>query len=326
MSFNEEKKSCSVCHAYLFDEDDTVYCPECGAPHHRDCYDKIGHCALEEFHGTEKQYDIVREKERAEKGTKTDDKSAESTFKSRREQFKDSVECNNCGNTFPAIMNRCPKCGAFKSESQFKNDMPPVMFPQFDSLGGVPKDMDLGKGVTADQARRFVFANTHRYIPKFAAMSTGTKTSWNWLAFLFPSAWYMSRKMYLKGIFSCILLVAFSLLTLPLLSEVAVLDTSAAANYFEYSKILSEHMSSLGALPLLLSFIGSVLNIITRIIIGLFADYHYRNHVIDTIAEIKTSNLDEQEAFMKKGGTSFFGMMLGFFALQYLPSLIAMFI
>lgn len=326
MSFKEEKKSCSVCHAYLFLEDDVVYCPECGAPHHRECYNKLGHCALEEHHGTSEQYDKVMEIKRAEseESEKNDSKSHNANH--RHEQFRDFVECSNCGNSFPSIMNRCPRCGTFKSESQPKGDMPPFMFSQFDFLGGIPKDMDLGEGVTAEEARRFVLANTHRYIPKFAAMATGTKASWNWLAFLFPSAWFMSRKMYLKGIFSCILLVAFSLLALPLLSEVSVLDTSYATNYFEYSKILSEHIYQMDALPMILSLIGSALNIITRIVIGIFADYQYRNHVISSISEIKSSETDINEAFMKKGGTSFFGMMIGFFALQYLPSIIAMFI
>ena len=204
MNFNsEQKKACSVCHAYLFDEDDVVYCPECGAPHHRDCYNTVGHCALEEFHGTENQYDIVREREKANQESHKDEKSAGDNI------FKDE-----------------------RQSAQFDTNMPPIMFPNFDVLGGIPKDMDLGEGVTADEAKHFVLVNTHRYIPKFAAMSAGSKASWNWLAFLFPSAWYMSRKMYLKGVLSCILLVAFSLLTLPVLNEIAVLDTSAATNYF----------------------------------------------------------------------------------------------
>ena len=66
MSTKETKRVCSLCHAYLFEDDDVVCCPVCGAPHHRDCYMNIGHCALEEFHGTENQYDKVREKEREE--------------------------------------------------------------------------------------------------------------------------------------------------------------------------------------------------------------------------------------------------------------------
>ena len=32
MNNNEKQKSCAMCHAYLFEGDDVVYCPECGAP------------------------------------------------------------------------------------------------------------------------------------------------------------------------------------------------------------------------------------------------------------------------------------------------------
>ena len=60
MSLSYEGQSCALCHAYLFPEDDVVCCPECGAPHHRECYNSIGKCALEELHGTENQYDKLR--------------------------------------------------------------------------------------------------------------------------------------------------------------------------------------------------------------------------------------------------------------------------
>ena len=41
MSIRTEEEQCVVCHAYLFSDDDVVYCPECGAPHHRECYNGI---------------------------------------------------------------------------------------------------------------------------------------------------------------------------------------------------------------------------------------------------------------------------------------------
>ena len=51
MSGETKKLTCGVCHAYLFEDDDVVYCPVCGAPHHRDCYKSIGHCAYEAAQG-----------------------------------------------------------------------------------------------------------------------------------------------------------------------------------------------------------------------------------------------------------------------------------
>lgn len=42
---------CAYCQARLFEEDDVVWCPECGAPHHRACWQSLGHCARQERHG-----------------------------------------------------------------------------------------------------------------------------------------------------------------------------------------------------------------------------------------------------------------------------------
>lgn len=51
----EDKIICSACGEEL-DRDDAVYCPICGAPHHRECYIAKGECALFDKHGTEEQY------------------------------------------------------------------------------------------------------------------------------------------------------------------------------------------------------------------------------------------------------------------------------
>ena len=56
MSLSVEGQKCPVCKSYMFDDEDIVFCPVCGAPSHRDCYNLVGHCPLEEFHGTDKQY------------------------------------------------------------------------------------------------------------------------------------------------------------------------------------------------------------------------------------------------------------------------------
>ena len=41
---------CAACGRLFEEGDDIVVCPVCGAPHHRECYEKLGHCALEERH------------------------------------------------------------------------------------------------------------------------------------------------------------------------------------------------------------------------------------------------------------------------------------
>ena len=41
---------CPVCHNPFEEGDDVVFCPECGTPHHRECYSLAGHCANEGLH------------------------------------------------------------------------------------------------------------------------------------------------------------------------------------------------------------------------------------------------------------------------------------
>lgn len=56
MSLSVEGQKCPVCKSYMFDDEDIVFCPVCGLPSHRECYNSVGHCPLEEYHGTDKQY------------------------------------------------------------------------------------------------------------------------------------------------------------------------------------------------------------------------------------------------------------------------------
>ncbi|MCL1866958.1 MAG: hypothetical protein FWF82_06075 [Oscillospiraceae bacterium] len=43
--------NCPVCYDKFAETDDVVVCPECGTPHHRDCFSEVGTCANNAFHG-----------------------------------------------------------------------------------------------------------------------------------------------------------------------------------------------------------------------------------------------------------------------------------
>ncbi len=49
MIFHENEK-CPVCDKLFNESDDIVICPHCGTPHHRDCYNQLGHCANSSRH------------------------------------------------------------------------------------------------------------------------------------------------------------------------------------------------------------------------------------------------------------------------------------
>lgn len=309
MSLNISGEKCSVCKAYLFDEDDVVYCPVCGAPHHRDCYNSLGHCGLEEFHGTDRQYQKPQPEQKSEEQ------------QPQKEKINDGeILCSMCGAVYSRESDACPKCGAPNVSKMGGR------FVTFDFLGGVPSDMDLGNEVTADEAKMFVASNTQRYIPKFAQFKIGKKASWNWAAFLFPCAWFSSRKMYAKGVLIGALQIAFTMFLLPLNQAISFLDFSETRNYAESLQIIMQNLDRIGTATIAAAFIGSLVGLIIRVVCAIFADYSYKNRVISAVSEIKKSIDDQNTAYRKRGGLSFAAALLGIMAVEYLPTIFAMLI
>lgn len=311
MSLNTEGVSCVRCHAYLFPEDDIVYCPVCGAPHHRECYNQLGHCALEEFHGTDRQYDKVKARE-------AEQSAAE--MPNTGENAEGLITCQMCHEKYDFALNACPKCGApniAKAGGSFVN---------FDFLGGVPADYDIGDGITADEAKRFVAANTPRYIPKFAVLNAKNKLSWNWLAFLFPCGWMLSRKMYKNGIVAGLLTVISSLFYLPFMNAINNLGTTPGETQAQIMQSIYEHLPKMGAAVIAALLAGFVLNIAVRILSALFGDYLYKQYAISSIKTIRAESEDMDYDYRKKGGVNIFLFLLGTMAVQYLPALIGIFI
>ena len=299
MALNIEGQKCPVCNAYLFAEDDVVFCPTCGAPHHRDCYKAVGHCGLEHTHGTEEQYDRAKISPKPE------------TSEPIKEEPENVNICPNCKNKLTEDMLVCPYCGRPRNVRVFT----------FDLMGGVKPDTDLGEGVTAKEAREFVLTNTQRYIPKFLQLKT-QKISWNWGAFLFPEGWFLSRKMYKIGSLFTAIAVASQICFIPL---ARALNTAVFSNYNEYFDYFMQNIDTFGKTPLVLAFLGASIMLILRIVAGVFGDNIYKNHAISKIIEARSS--DEPELKMKKwGGINMFAFILGVAALSYLPEILSIFL
>ncbi len=49
---------CPVCNNQFTEDDDVVVCPECGTPHHRECYIQNGKCANADKHGTNEPIEV----------------------------------------------------------------------------------------------------------------------------------------------------------------------------------------------------------------------------------------------------------------------------
>ncbi len=293
---NEREKQCVYCKAKLFDDDEVVYCPVCGAPHHKDCYSECGHCALEHLHGTENEYDPHPEN----KTDKTDGIPRD----------REGHTCRHCGKMSSSDTIFCPYCGTPFFEAQ-SNDTDrgersrPYVF-HVDLLGGVDKDEKID-GINVSDLASFVRVNTRRYIPLFKDMDDNKrKTSWNWSAFLFPCAWNAYRKNYMAaGVLLAVLASAFYLVS----SLVFVLNTyigTLPVNSQLTASVLFEAFATVDATHWILFGAGLIMDIISRIISALFGDYWYKTRITEKYKEITTDPEIEnaEEVLQKKGGVN----------------------
>jgi len=152
---------CPVCNNAFNDGDDAVFCPECGTPHHRECWQKNGRCFNEHLHGSQ---------------------GIENTFK--KEEKPVEIKAEEPFST--EIKEEQKKFGPLTLE--IKEPMLKINPSQTFLIDGKPS-------VLFDVAVR---KNQRYYIPHFMAMSEANAkgNSWNFWAFLVPLAWSVYRKMY----------------------------------------------------------------------------------------------------------------------------------
>lgn len=255
-----KKMSCVACGEPYDDKSDIVVCPECGAPHHRECWKETGHCACEELHSED--YEWQPEKiyigDTSEESRNKADPGSDATGR---------VRCPNCGRMTKKSEKYCEYCGYYMyreddpfSEKDMDQNMEELFpFDKSESINGVP----------AGDVKRFVGNMWIYYIPRFIKMARSkSPVSFNFTAFLTHGLWFISRKMYLPGI----------------LMMTAVTGISIFQAYFSnIAQGLSERQLALASMiSLMLSGIEFVLMIVS----GLFGNRLYMNYCAKKIKKI----------------------------------------
>ncbi len=316
MSEKRKNSQCQICRSYLFADDDVVICPTCGAPHHRDCWQTVGHCGAQDTHGTDNQYDKVQK--------------MKSESEEQQEDGNIEQKCGFCGRT---SKNEgapfCPYCGQpYKNHGSHH---PPFVVNgtsiNFDPLGGVQKGTKI-EGVDAEDIATFVGNNSGRYVNKFKTLNKGNKNSWNWLAFLFPSAFCLSRKMYSNGILFLIVSIAANLCFVPFNNTLASLGDIERMTREQLVSLATENMSAFTPLIWIMCAVGTVLFILPHIICGLRGDWMYRTHALSKIKTIKENKeINDYNTELKTKGSVSLGLMfLAFLVEQYVPIILAGFL
>lgn len=159
--------SCPVCKNEFVDGDDIVVCPECGTPHHRECYNMIGHCVNQGLHqsGYSFQDEINKNKPQKTEANVVAQEKPKSEEKAQQ---------------MPPFV---PVAVENEDNEEFKNDSTEI------------------DGFKVQDIANVVRVKAHHFVPIFNSLSQKkTKASWNGSGFIFGSFYLLYRKMYKQGI------------------------------------------------------------------------------------------------------------------------------
>lgn len=289
-NFNGSK--CPYCGKAFAEGDDIVVCPECGTPHHRECYKENSACANEAKHSENFEWKAVPV-------------SSGARVHEPRPAVSDGemTVCPTCGKDNPAGSRFCLSCGSrlgntdnhAPSAEDFRHERQRIYSEAFgDSLDGI----------SAKEAALVVRSNIEFFLPRFAAFSKGAKFDTNFSAFIFSYFYLFYRKMYSLGI---AVFAATSLLSIPTL----LLDLAAIQEQYVEMGLLSQviwhipHQNTLAIYAIIANFLVWVI----RIALMMFFNRLYFAKVVKTVKSareslaLKSEN-DIRRFFEKKGGTS----------------------
>lgn len=282
VQLNGEK--CPVCGKPFAEKDDIVFCPDCGTPHHRECYQKTGHCINEEKHKQGYTYQAAPPPSSAQENTK-------------EEQPGEKVVCMACGQENPAQDIFCEKCGTplHPGRAPFTAQQGPMaggagvtMFGEF-----LKPDEEFD-GVKAKDWATYIGQAAPYYLSFFKHRKerNGKGVHFVFSALIFGPYYFLYRKMWLVG---GLLLALLTLLEIP---GVPVMMAS-----FQMLEIAPEVLSIL----MKVQFVCTMVSLAVKLIASFFAIEWYQKYGAAQIKKLKEkagSETEFQKELMRRSGPS----------------------
>lgn len=302
MEFTQYK--CPVCDKQFESGDDVVVCPECGAPHHRSCYEQSGHCFYRDRHDEGFSFESLF----PHQPTDSDNRTADF------EDFQ-TIMCPICFHKNPMGSHTCERCGTDLSREQMNSNIPPRQeqppqnqgmpnngippfgfaagMPNIDPLGGLNSNEDVGEGVTAGEAAKFTGKNTAYFSVIFQRLKQSDRSKFSFAAFIFGGIYFLYRKMYGIGILFSLLVIISNVLSTFIIMTPEWSEAYRGLLNATPNDVAANPLAAIGTLlyiysPVLLNGVRYVLMIIS----GLLANRLYYRHSIKKINSIKTDNKD----------------------------------
>lgn len=329
------KYKCPVCNEFFKPGDDVVVCPECGAPHHRECYENNGKCFFDDKHSDDFSFEELNDEE----NTKADssDDSIIICPNCKSENPKSIFYCKNCG--FPLNeQDRNKNAGTNPHQQQpFQGqNMPPFGYQgmgiQFDPMAGLKNDQPIAENVTAGEMAKFVGKNTQYYLRIFSNIKNFGNSRFNFSAFLFSGVYFLYRKMIGLGIIFSLLMISLNVADIfvrmmPAYQELfySVFSAQNAAQTM-YSMSALEGLTNSEIMFLYLPVVFTVLKGAVMIICGFIANRSYYKYCTKKINKIKKSGSGDSSKINKeleaKGGVNLplaVCIAAAYIAITYIP-------
>lgn len=316
MEFNQYK--CPVCNQPFKSGDDVVVCPDCGAPHHRKCYEQEGHCFYENKHSE----DFSFEQEYNENSRNNDNNESQNSVDGE-------IICKNCGEKNDSTTFYCRKCGFPLNEQdrkqntqnqqngqQFNQGMPPFGFGgagmPFDPMAGISSEQPIADNVTAGEMSKFVGKNTPYFMLVFNKIKSFNSSRFNFAAFLFSGVYFLYRKMIVPGIIISLLMIGLTVgeTLIQISPEYTTLINTllnmqdGAQSFYTFS--LSSQFTMNEILFMYSPYVLSIFKGIIMLICGFTANRAYYKHCTKKINTIKanTQNVNINKELESCGGVN----------------------
>ncbi len=287
-----ENQICPVCEKVFAENEEIVVCPECGTPHHRECYFSLGECKNKSLHSEGFSYKSPKkETEQLDVIIEDDVKKTSEVIDIVNVEYKDDDSKNN-------------------------EELRGAIEELFKNINGKTTDQVLINKTPSSFYEAAVGENQNYYMPRFLILEgTNKKTLINFFAFLFPLGWSVYRKMYkLALLVFCIYIAFFAVSAGPLLMNEEIMTTmeqcvidnpNTMQNILAYQNGQSVKLSKNEAhlLNLLKQaelpdsvYLGKyVFFLVIRFFIGLNATKLYKNKLEKNIKKVIKLPMDDKE-------------------------------
>jgi hypothetical protein len=202
-----ENQVCPVCNEKFDKNSDIVVCPECGTPHHKECYFSNGECKNKSLHS--EGFSFKSEEIKSEKIDVLIDDEVKKT--------KDVINLVN------VEFNE-------NENSENKENLKSTIEELFNNINGKTTDQVLINSTPSSYYEEAIGKNQNYYMPRFLIMEgTNKKNLLNVGAFVFPLAWSVYRKMYKLALLVLAIYIALTAVTVaPILTNEEYVNSMVA--------------------------------------------------------------------------------------------------